>query len=153
MQIDGGSIVAMSSIAGAVTHRFLSAYCAAKAGLEMLVRCAADELGVFGIRVNAVRPGIVPTPGTEGNILAVPEVRDDYLHQMPISRIGTPDDVAATVRFLAGPESSWITGQALGVDGGHSLRRGPDSERMQRWFLGDQLVDSLTRAPAGRPAS
>jgi NAD(P)-dependent dehydrogenase (short-subunit alcohol dehydrogenase family) len=150
MKEGGGSIVAMSSIAGAVTHRFLSAYCAAKAGLEMLVRCAADELGVFGIRVNAVRPGIVPTPATEGNIVAIPEVREDYLQQMPISRLGTPDDVAATVRFLAGPESSWITGQAIGVDGGHSLRRGPDYEPMQRMYLGDELVDSLTRAPAGR---
>jgi NAD(P)-dependent dehydrogenase (short-subunit alcohol dehydrogenase family) len=150
MKEGGGSIVAMSSIAAAVTHRFLAAHCAAKAALEMLVRCAADELGVFGIRVNSVRPGIVPTPGTETNIVAVPEVREDYLHQMPLSRLGTPDDVAAVVRFLAGPESSWITGQAVGVDGGHSLRRGPDYEPMQRLYLGDKLVDSLTRAPVGR---
>jgi NAD(P)-dependent dehydrogenase (short-subunit alcohol dehydrogenase family) len=148
MKDAGGSIVAMSSIAAAVTHRFLAPYCASKAALEMLVRCAADELGVFGIRVNAVRPGIVPTPATETNIVAVPEVREDYLHQMPLRRLGTTDDVAAVVRFLAGPESSWITGQALGVDGGHSLRRGPDHEPMQRLYLGDQLVDSLTRAPA-----
>jgi NAD(P)-dependent dehydrogenase (short-subunit alcohol dehydrogenase family) len=151
MQHDGGSIVAVSSIAAVMTHRFLAATCAAKAGLEMLVRCAADELGVFGIRVNAVRPGLVPTPGTEGNVVAIPEVRYDYLHQTPLARLGTPDDVAATVRFLAGPESSWITGQAVGVDGGHSLRRGPDFEPMERLYLGDELVDSLTRTGAGRP--
>jgi NAD(P)-dependent dehydrogenase (short-subunit alcohol dehydrogenase family) len=51
---------------------------------------------------------------------------DDYLAQMPISRVGTVDDVATAVRFLAGPESSWITGECLAVDGGHHLRRGAD---------------------------
>ena len=57
----GGSIVALSSIAGHLTHRHLGAYAVAKAGIEMLVRNAADELGAYGIRVNGVRPGLVPT--------------------------------------------------------------------------------------------
>jgi NAD(P)-dependent dehydrogenase (short-subunit alcohol dehydrogenase family) len=108
-----------------MTHRNLGPYAVGKAGLEMLVRNAADELGRYRIRVNAVRPGLVPT-----EMAAVlhdnDAVREDYLAQMPLGRLGTPDDVAAAVRFLAGPESSWITGQLLGVDGGHSLRRGPD---------------------------
>jgi len=51
---------------------------------------------------------------------------DDYVAQMPLGRIGTLDDVAAAVRFLAGPESSWITGECVAVDGGHHLRRGAD---------------------------
>ena len=57
-------------------------------------------------------------------------VHDDYLEQMPISRVGTVDDIAAAVRYLAGPESSWVTGQTLGVDGGHQLRRGPNYHLM-----------------------
>lgn len=121
----GGSIIGMSSIAGHSTHRLMSAYCTSKAAIEMLVKVAADELGRHGVRVNVVQPGIVATelmaPITAGGALL-----DDYLAQMPISRVGTVDDVAELVRFLAGPESSWITGQAIGVDGGHQLRRGPN---------------------------
>ena len=106
----GGAIAATSSIAGVLTHRFMSAYCASKAGLEMLVRCAADELGPLNIRVNAVRPGLVPTD------LAVPltgdsTVVDDYLDQMPLAQLASADDVAAAVRFLVGPESKVVTGQ------------------------------------------
>jgi NAD(P)-dependent dehydrogenase (short-subunit alcohol dehydrogenase family) len=125
----GGSIVALSSIAGHMTHRNLGAYAVAKAGIEMMVRNAADELGRFGVRVNGVRPGLVPTDISAG--LNNDEVtRQDYLYQMPLARTGTVDDVASAVRFLAGPEASWITGQLLGVDGGHSLRRGPDLDNL-----------------------
>jgi NAD(P)-dependent dehydrogenase (short-subunit alcohol dehydrogenase family) len=121
----GGSFVGMSSIAGIETHRYLSAYCVGKAGIDMLVRVAADELGPSGIRVNSVRPGLVETEMVAG-ILATDAVLDDYLAQMPLGRVGTPDDVAALVRFLVGPESSWVTGQTISIDGGHHLRRGPD---------------------------
>ena len=122
---NGGAIVAVSSIAGHLTHRNLGQYCVAKAGVEMLVRNSADELGQYGIRVNGVRPGLVPTEMAAG-LEQTEAVREDYLAQMPLGRLGTPQDVAAAVRFLAGPEATWITGQLLGVDGGHSLRRGPD---------------------------
>jgi NAD(P)-dependent dehydrogenase (short-subunit alcohol dehydrogenase family) len=121
----GGSIVGMSSIAGAATHRLMSAYCAGKAGIEMLVKVAADELGAQHVRVNAVQPGIVDTE-LMSSISAGGKLLDDYLEQMPISRVGTTDDIAAAVRYLAGPESSWVTGQMIGVDGGHQLRRGPN---------------------------
>jgi NAD(P)-dependent dehydrogenase (short-subunit alcohol dehydrogenase family) len=138
----GGSIVAISSIAGAITHRFMSGYCASKAGAEMLVRCAADELGALGIRVNAVRPGLVPTD------LAAPLATDDvvvadYLDQMPIARLGTTDDVASAVRWLAGPESSWVTGQCFAIDGGHTLRRGPRIDTMVERFFGPGAVASI----------
>jgi NAD(P)-dependent dehydrogenase (short-subunit alcohol dehydrogenase family) len=121
----GGSIIGMSSIAGHRTHRLMSAYCTGKAGIEMLVKVAADELGAQNIRVNAVQPGLVDTE-LVGFITAGGRLHDDYLEQMPISRVGTVDDIAAAVRYLAGPESSWVTGQTLGVDGGHQLRRGPN---------------------------
>lgn len=120
-----GSFVGVSSIAGVSTHRYLSAYCVGKAGIDMLVRVAADELGPSGIRVNSVRPGLVDTELVAG-ILATDAVLDDYLAQMPIARVGSPDDVAGLVRFLAGPDSTWVTGQTISVDGGHHLRRGPD---------------------------
>ena len=57
---------------------------------------------------------------------SVPAIVDDYLAQMPLARTGTDAEVAELIRFLAGPESAWITGQCIGVDGGHHLRRGPD---------------------------
>ncbi len=120
----GGSIVAMSSIAGHSTHRLMSAYCVGKAGIEMLVKVAADELGEHGVRVNAVQPGLVDTE-LVGFITAGGKLLADYLDQMPVARVGTVDDIAAVVAFLAGPESSWVTGQMIGIDGGHQLRRGP----------------------------
>ena len=121
----GGSIVAVSSIAAAISHPYLGAYGAAKAGIDMLVRVAADELGPSQIRVNAVRPGLVDTELVAG-IFATEAVLDSYLTQTPLGRSGRPEEVAALIRFLAGPESSWITGQSISIDGGHSLRRGPD---------------------------
>lgn len=120
----GGSIVALSSIAGVRTHRFMTPYCVSKAGLEMLVMNAADELGAVGVRVNAVRPGLVPTDLSSG-LTASKAIVADYHAQMPISRLGSVDDIAAAVRYLAGPESSWVTGVCMSVDGGHHLRRGP----------------------------
>jgi NAD(P)-dependent dehydrogenase (short-subunit alcohol dehydrogenase family) len=138
----GGSIVAISSIAGAVTHRFMSAYCASKAGIEMLIRCAADELGPLNIRANSVRPGLVPTdmamPLTDDKAIV-----DDYLDQMPIKRLGTVEDIAAAVRYLAGPESSWVTGQAFAIDGGHTLRRGPRVEPLIERFFGPESLAGL----------
>jgi len=119
----GGSIIGMSSGAGAFPHRFLWAYGASKAGIDMLCRSAAEELGADGIRVNSVQPGIVDDELMEF-ITAGGPLLDDYLAGMPISRVGTVDDIAQAVRFLAGPESSWISGVNLPIDGGHHLRAG-----------------------------
>lgn len=119
----GGSIIAMSSGAGHFPHRYLWAYGAAKAGIEMVCKYAAEELGGDGIRVNAVQPGIIDDELMEF-ITAGGALLDDYLAETPAGRVGTVDDVAAAVRFLAGPGSSWVTGEMLAVDGGHHLRRG-----------------------------
>ncbi len=121
----GGAIVGMSSGAGHFPHRYLWAYGASKAGIEMLCRSAADELGADHIRVNCVQPGIVDDE-LMSFITAGGALLDDYLANMPVSRLGQVDDIASAVRFLAGPESSWITGACLPVDGGHHLRKGAD---------------------------
>jgi NAD(P)-dependent dehydrogenase (short-subunit alcohol dehydrogenase family) len=136
----GGAFVGISSIAAPLTHPFMAAYCVSKAGLETLVRTAADELGRANVRVNAVRPGIVPTE-LAAPLEQDPAVLADYLAQMPVSRTGTVDDVAGLVRFLLGTEASWITGQCIGVDGGHHLRRGPDVEHWARALYGDEAID------------
>lgn len=136
----GGAFVGLSSIAAPLTHPFMGAYCVSKAGLEALVRNAADELGRAKVRVNAVRPGLVPTE-LSAPLESDPAVVADYLAQMPVSRTGTVDDIAALVRFLCGPESSWITGQCIGADGGHHLRRGPNIEHWARMIYGDAIVD------------
>lgn len=134
----GGSIVAVSSIAAALTHPLMAPYSVAKAAIDMLVRNAADELGSFGIRVNGVRPGLVPTGASDPLVTHEP-TRDDYLAQMPLGRLGTVQDVAAAVRFLVGPESSWITGEMVNVDGGHTLRRGPNLDSL----LGVHFAEAL----------
>ena len=121
----GGSIVNLSSIAGALTHPWMSPYCVSKAGVDMLTRCAADELGEYGIRVNSVLPGIVRTPMAAA-LSEVPVSRDEYLSLMPISRIGEPADIGNLTAFLLSDAASWITGQLIAADGGHTLRRGPN---------------------------
>jgi len=121
----GGSIVNVSSIAGALTHRWMTAYCVSKAGVNMLTRCAADDLGEHAIRVNAVMPGLVPTDlaaPLAGNADSVAE----YERCMPLARLGRAEEVAAIVAFLLSEEAAWITGQCIGVDGGHTIRKGPD---------------------------
>lgn len=137
----GGSMVAISSIAAAVTHRFMGPYCVSKAAIDMLVQVTADELGVAGVRVNSVRPGIVDTDLVNTTAMADEGIMGSYLDNMPIARAGNVDDVASLVRFLLGPDSAWITGTSTSVDGGQHLRRGPDYEATARAFFGDDAVE------------
>jgi NAD(P)-dependent dehydrogenase (short-subunit alcohol dehydrogenase family) len=87
-----------------------------------------------------VRPGLVRTELADP-LLSDEAVVADYLAQMPISRVGTVEDIAEAIAYLCGPGSTWVTGQVLGVDGGHTLRRGPDVEHWARALYGDALVD------------
>lgn len=143
----GGAMVAVSSISGVRTHRLFGAYCPAKAGVNNLVENAADELGSLGVRVNAVAPGLVETD-LSMSLQSSEAVNEDYRINMPLGRRGTVDDVASAIRFLIGPESSWITGVVLSVDGGHHLRRGPNIDPL---FAG--VIDDLPPiSPDGSPA-
>jgi NAD(P)-dependent dehydrogenase (short-subunit alcohol dehydrogenase family) len=121
----GGSFVGMSSIAGHVTHPYFGAYCVGKAGIEEMMKNAADEFGPSQIRFNAIRPGFIATE----IMAAIPRdsaVYDSYIVNTPMGDVGQPEDVGHLARFLIGPESRWVTGCAINVDGGHALRRGPD---------------------------
>lgn len=121
----GGSFVGMSSIAGHVTHLYFGAYCVGKAGIEQMMKNAADEFGPAKIRFNAIRPGFIATEIMEG-IPRGSDVYESYLENTPLGDVGQSEDVAHLARFLVGPESRWITGTCINVDGGHALRRGPD---------------------------
>jgi NAD(P)-dependent dehydrogenase (short-subunit alcohol dehydrogenase family) len=134
----GSAIVAVSSIAGSHTHRFMTPYAVSKAGLDMLIRQTADEMGPVGIRANSVRPGLVPTDATT-LLMSVPEIQADYLAQMPLGRVGSPAEIGNLVAFLAGPQSAWITGANIAMDGGHHLRRGPDLSPVMPAF-GSSLI-------------
>ena len=125
----GGSFVAISSTAAVFSARYLASYSAGKAAVDQLVRVAANELGEFGVRVNAVQPGMTHTPATEG-AFRNPAMMAAFLAQQPIARHGEADDIAQAVRYFAGPESSWVTGQLLTVDGGNTLRSFVDYQQL-----------------------
>jgi NAD(P)-dependent dehydrogenase (short-subunit alcohol dehydrogenase family) len=125
VQAGGGSFIGMSSLAGHITHPWFGAYPAAKAGIEAMIRNAADENGEHKVRFNAIRPGFVATEMMEG-IPRDGEIYDSYIRNTPMGDVGQPQDVGRLARFLISPESSWITGQCINVDGGHCLRRGPN---------------------------
>jgi len=120
---DNGSLVWISSLNGRQPAAGMSAYCAAKAGLSMLTQVAALELAPRGIRVNAVAPGFVRTPLTEGAAL-VPGVVEEYVENTPLGRAGTPEDIAEAVVFLT--KASWLTGEVLDLNGGSHMKRYPD---------------------------
>jgi NAD(P)-dependent dehydrogenase (short-subunit alcohol dehydrogenase family) len=138
----GGTIVCISSDAATMSWPFMAGYCAGKAGLDAMVREAADEFGHHAIRVNAVRPGLTKTASNNVSALfSDPEILEEFRSQKPLGRTGTPEDIAAGVRFLAGPESAWVTGQSLAIEGGNELRRAPSLEKIARLRYGDEAVD------------
>jgi NAD(P)-dependent dehydrogenase (short-subunit alcohol dehydrogenase family) len=130
----GGSIICLSAMSTRINIPFLAAAATAKSGVEALMRAAAEELAAANIRVNAVRPGLIPG-GNTGRLMQ-PDMLARGMAQIPLSaatgRVGTPGDVANAIRFLAGPESAWITGQGFAIDGGQELRKAAEYEDMVR---------------------
>src|SRR6516225_6789265 len=112
---DNGRIVNIASISGVVGIHGQANYAAAKAGVIALTKVLAKELARRGVTVNAVAPGVIQTPMI-GEIK--PEVMVEYERQIPMGRIGRPEDVAHAVLFLACAESGYITGHTLAITGG-----------------------------------
>jgi len=142
--MEGGSIVCISSTAATLPFAYLPAYHTSKGGLENFVRAAAEELGQAGIRVNAVRPGLTRSDGT-GGMIENPDILKRFIAEFPLGRAGEPDDIAEAVRYLAGPESSWVTGQSFAVDGGNEIRKNPDLSDMIAAMFGQETLDTLRR--------
>ena len=118
MKRKAGSIVNVTSVVGLTGNAGQANYAASKAGLHGLTKSVAKELASRNVRCNAVAPGFIRTDMTAE--LADAVVRD--LHgRIPLARFGEPEDVASVVRFLAGPEARYITGQILAVDGGMAM--------------------------------
>ena len=117
-----GSIITLSSAIGSVGYRQRSAYCAAKAGVENLTRAIALDYGGQGVRANCVAPGLIDTPlirgGKVGGDADPTAMQDMVSRHHAIPRIGRADEVAAAICFLAGPDSSFITGAIVPVDAG-----------------------------------
>jgi len=136
----GGSFVGMSSIAGHQTHLWFGAYTVAKAGIEQMMRNAADEYGPKKVRFNSIRPGFISTEIMAG-VPRDSEVYASYIENTPMADVGEPEDVGNLCRFLIGPESRWITGTEINVDGGHHLRRGPDFTQFAEAINGRAVLD------------
>ncbi|MDO4273011.1 MAG: SDR family NAD(P)-dependent oxidoreductase [Eubacteriales bacterium] len=110
-----GRVANASSISGHFADCGLTAYAASKAGVDMLTKIAAGELGPYHITVNAYAPGIIHTDMTDAMIR---ERGDEQVKDLTLNRFGTGEDVAALVGFLTSPEGGYITGEIIGVDGG-----------------------------------
>lgn len=126
----GGAMVFNASTAAAHVCDMLGAYAAAKAGVRMLARTLASELGPQRIRVNLIMPGVIETAMTQ-SLLAERGVREDVLSETPVGRLGAPTDIAELAVFLCSSAAGYINGAEILIDGGQTIHGYP------RWFGAD----------------
>ncbi len=138
----GGAIINVSSIAALRPLAFWGSYSISKIGVVMLTRQLALELAQYGIRVNAVAPGLIATPRTESS-LSDPELVTMRMPGLPFGRPGQPAEIAEIVSFLASGHASYITGQIVVADGGES----------DAWPIRTALAKRTASAAPERPAS
>lgn len=143
----GGSIVCVSSTAGTLPCAGLAPYAAAKAALEMFVKVSALEVAKAKIRINAVRPGFTRGEGTQF-MFSDAALLKTFTDFIPLGRAGESDDLGKAIRFLAGPESGWVTGQVFAADGGQELLGFPDPNYSLDQIYGKDVMDQVR---AGRP--
>lgn len=119
-----GNIVNVSSVTGVRAFPNILSYCVSKAGLDHLTRCSALELAEYGVRVNAVNPGVVVTSLHRAGGMENKQYEDFLEHSKtthPLGRVGTPDEIAELIVFLASDKAMWITGETVSIDGGRFL--------------------------------
>jgi NAD(P)-dependent dehydrogenase (short-subunit alcohol dehydrogenase family) len=119
-----GNIVNISSVTGLRSFPGVLAYCVSKAGVDQLTRCAALELAPYGVRVNAVNPGVVVTEIHKRGGMSAENYENFLEHSKtthPIGRVGDPKEIAELVFYLASEKASWITGATYQIDGGRAL--------------------------------
>jgi len=113
----GGCIINMSSVGGVIGFSGSAAYGTSKGGLELFTKCVAMDYAPDGIRCNSVCPGLIDTP-MAAPLLNNPDMKAEVLAAYPIRRVGTPEEVAKMVLYLASDEASWVTGSSFMIDGG-----------------------------------
>ena len=118
----GGAIVNISSNASLRGQPYNTAYAAAKSGVNLLTKSSAAEYGHKGVRINAVSPGVIRTPGVERYFEEEPKIAEGLKNSAVMRRLGEPEEIAEAVVFLASDRASFITGQILSVDGGNAVR-------------------------------
>ena len=118
MKRRSGRIISMASIVGVMGNAGQANYSASKAGLIAMSKCMAQELASRGITLNCVAPGFIKTPMTDA---LTDEVKAQLLKEVPMGRLGTAEDIANTVVFLASDEAAYITGQTIHVNGGMAM--------------------------------
>ena len=122
LESGGGAIVNISSNSSLKGHAFNTAYAAAKGGVNILTKSSAAEYGSQGIRINAVSPGVIRTPGIEQYFEEQPDMAEGLKKVAVMNRLGEPGEIAEAVTFLSSDRASFITGQLLSVDGGGAVR-------------------------------
>ena len=115
-----GSIINVSSVAGLMGSPYLAAYAASKWAVRGMTKVVAKEVARFGVRVNSVHPGQIDTDMNARQREATPELIERLIRAIPLQRIGTPQEVAHAVAYLASDESVYVTGSELVIDGGTS---------------------------------
>ena len=116
----GGSVVNISSIAGKLLPPNTSAYAASKAGIQALTASMAQEVGQYGIRVNAICPGLVDTVRID-DIRGTP-AWDQATNRIPLRRMGSGEEIAWLTAYLCSDQGSWVTGQSINIDGGMAVQ-------------------------------
>jgi NAD(P)-dependent dehydrogenase (short-subunit alcohol dehydrogenase family) len=116
----GGAIVNIGSLLGLVGMKLLAAYCTSKGGLTLLTKAMALDHAHEGVRVNCICPSIVETELVAGLFAGGEDLRKARVAQIPVGRMGKPEDVAEMAVYLASKESEWVTGVAIPLDGGVS---------------------------------
>ena len=122
IEAGGGSIINIASVGGLVAFPGSVGYQASKGGVVQLTRTLAVEWAASGVRVNAVAPGHIGTELVRRQWETEPELKQYFLSRTPMNRLGTPDDVAGPVVFLAGDAAAMVTGQIIAVDGGYTAQ-------------------------------